>query len=189
MIGDDVLRRLPDLESSRLILRKVRAGDLQAVHAYASNPAVTEHLVWEPHRTLEDTRRYVSEILRRYRDGELAPWAIELRAGGEMIGTCGFVTWYRHDARAEIAYVLAQPYWNRGYATEAVRAAIDFGFASMELNRIEGRCMVENVASARVLEKLGMRYEGAMRQQIRAKGRFRDVRLYAILRGDRQSSA
>ena len=186
---NDVLRRLPVLETSRLILRKVRPDDLHAVHAYASDPAVTEHLVWEPHRTMDETRRSIGETVRRYEDGQLAPWAIQLHDGARMIGTCGFVVWYRHDARAEIAYVVARPYWGRGYATEAVRAVVDFGFAQMGLNRIEGRCMVENAASSRVMEKAGMRYEGTMRQQILAKGRFRDVKLYAILREDRSGWA
>jgi len=111
---------------------------------------------------------------------------VEHRADGKLIGTCGFVTWFRHDARAEVAYALARPYWGQGLGTEAMRAVTAFGFTSMRLNRIEARCLIENRASARVLEKAGMRLEGVMRQHIFLKGGYRDLQLYATLKDEHQ---
>ena len=85
-------------------------------------------------------------------------------------------------ARAEIGYALARKYWGQGLMTEAVRAMLDYGFNLLRLNRIEARCDVENIASWRVMEKAGMKFEGVLRQNIFLHGRPRDARMYGILR-------
>ena len=85
-------------------------------------------------------------------------------------------------ARAEVGYVLSRGYWGRGIMTEAVRAVIHFGFEELHLNRIESRCIAENMASARVMEKAGMVYEGTLRGREFIKGYYRDMKVYAIRR-------
>ena len=85
-------------------------------------------------------------------------------------------------ARAELGYVLSRKLWGRGLMPEAVRAVVRFGFGRMELNRIEARCIIENAASARVMEKAGMTCEGTLREREFIKGAYRDMRLYSILR-------
>ena len=82
---------------------------------------------------------------------------------------------------AWIGYCFNRRYWGRGYATEAARAVVDFGFASLGLHRIFATCAPENTASARVLEKLGMRREGHMARHKWVRGRGRDSCLYAVL--------
>lgn len=98
------------------------------------------------------------------------------------VGTCGYVWWLPRHARAEIAYALARRCWNQGLTTEAVRALVAFGFSTMQLNRVEARCEIPNVASARVMEKAGMSFEGVLRQHMFAKGRYVDLKLYSILK-------
>ena len=83
-----------------------------------------------------------------------------------------------------MAFNLSRPYWRQGYATEAVRNMIRFAFKRWGLNRIEGTCMLDNVASARVMEKLDMKFEGILRQHSFAKNRFHDLKLYSILRSE-----
>jgi ribosomal-protein-alanine N-acetyltransferase len=85
-------------------------------------------------------------------------------------------------ARAELGYVLSREHWGRGLMPEAVRAVIRFGFGRMGLNRVQARCIAENVASARVMEKAGMAYEGTLRESEFIKGAYRDMKLYSILR-------
>jgi len=104
------------------------------------------------------------------------------------VGACGFVGWSPEHARAEMGYVLNRRYWGRGLVLEAVRAMISFGFERMDLNRVEARCVAENTASARVMEKAGMAYEGTLRQREFLKGVYRDMKLYAILRGEHHHS-
>lgn len=99
-----------------------------------------------------------------------------------MVGACGLVNWEAEHARAEVGFVLSREYWGRGLMSEAVRAILRFGFERMNLNRIEARCIAENAASARVMEKAGMVYEGTLRQREYIKGAYRDIKLYAILK-------
>ncbi len=86
---------------------------------------------------------------------------------------------------AEIGYWIGKPYWRRGYAFEAAERVVHYGFEALALNRIEAHYMSENGASARLLQKLGMQYEGHHRELIKKDGRFKDVFTYAVLRADR----
>jgi ribosomal-protein-alanine N-acetyltransferase len=99
-----------------------------------------------------------------------------------LVGACGLVNWEAEHARAEVGFVLSREYWGRGLMSEAVRAILRFGFERMNLNRIEARCIAENAASARVMEKAGMVYEGTLCQREYIKGAYRDIKLYAILK-------
>ena len=179
-----ILKDLPTLETERLILRKMTPADAEAVFAYASDPEVTRYVIWDTHRTIEDSEIFLRSTVERYENAEAADWGIVRKENGRFIGGCGIVGWDLDHARAEMGYVLSREYWGQGLMPEAVRAMISFGFERMGLNRIEARCMVENVASARVMEKAGMTYEGTLRKREFIKGAYRDIKLYAILRSE-----
>ena len=179
-----IFSRLPVLETQRLILRPLRMRDAQDLYAYARDPQVSRHVLWDAHKSVWQSRQYLRDAIRQYRKGLPGSFAIALRDSGRMIGTIGFM-WVNTDhASAEVGYSLARDCWNQGYATEALRAVLRFGFNTLRLNRIEAQHELDNPASGRVMEKCGMRCEGTLRQRVFNKGRFSDVRLYAILRGD-----
>ena len=175
---------LPVLETERLILRKMTPDDAEAVFAYASDPETTRYVIWETHRSLGDSRAFLELIASKYGRGGEPEWGIVYKGDYRFVGTCGFVNWEPGHDRAELGYVISRAYWGRGLSSEAVRAMISFGFARMDLNRIEARCIAENAASARVMEKAGMTYEGTVRQRERIKGAYRDIKLYAILKDE-----
>ena len=179
-----VLKDLPTLETERLILRKMTLDDAEAVFAYASDPEVTRYVIWDTHRAIEDSKRFLHTVVERYENAEAADWGIVYKGNGRFIGGCGIVQWNSDHARAEMGYVLSREHWGRGLIPEAVRAMITFGFERMSLNRIEARCMTENVASARVMEKARMIYEGTFQQREYIKGAYRDIKLYAILKSE-----
>jgi len=181
---DEILKDLPTLETERLILRKMAPSDAEAVFAYASDPEVTRYVIWETHRSIEDSRAFLELESSKRESGGEPEWGIVYKGDHRFIGTCGIVSWDPDHARAELGYVLSRDYWGRGLMAEAVRAVISFGFQRMNLNRIEARCTAENAASARVMEKAGMTHEGTMRQREVIKGAYRDMELYAILRGE-----
>ena len=164
------------------MLRRMRADDAADVFAYASDPQVARLVTWEAHASIEDSRRFLDALLQQYAAGAVAPWGVLQRGEGKIIGTCGFMWWRPRHARAEIAYAMGRRHWNRGVMTEAVRAVIRFGFERMGLNRIEARCLPENVGSERVMQKAGMAFEGILREHMFVKGRFDDLKLYSILR-------
>lgn len=184
MTPQDIFSDLPRLETERLILRKLRAEDDEAVFAYASDPEVARYVGWDVHRSIEDSRAYIDVTLESYANGDPASWGIETRDTGTLIGAAGFFNWDLTHARAEFGYSLRRRYWNLGYTTEAALAMIDFGFTTMELNRIEAQCAPSNVASARVMEKAGMSYEGLLRERMFTKGMYRDLKIYSILRSE-----
>ena len=173
---------VPQLETPRLVLRALVPGDADDIFAYAADPDVAQYTLWSTHTTIADSRQFIAWIS----GGSLACWAIMQPATGQVIGTSFLHSHHARHHRAEIAFNLAKHSWGRGYATEAAQAVIRTGFVHYGLNRIEGTCMLGNGASARVMEKIGMRFEGILRQYVFAKQAFHDLKLYAILREDVQ---
>jgi ribosomal-protein-alanine N-acetyltransferase len=182
----EVLKDLPTLVTDRLILRKMTPDDAEAVFAYASDPEVTRYVIWETHRSVEDSRAFLDLLTSKYESGGEPEWGIVYKGDHRFVGTCGIVSWEPYHGRAELGYALSRDYWGRGLMAEAVGAMISFGLREMNLNRIEARCIAENIASARVMEKAGMVYEGTLRQRELIKGELRDVKVYSILRDERR---
>ncbi len=179
-----VFSSLPVLDTKRLRLRPLSMRDEKDMYRYASDPAVSRHVLWDAHESLRDTRSALRSAIRQYRSGSPGSFAIERRSDRRMIGTIGFM-WINTEHRsAEVGYSLARDCWNQGYATEALAAVLRFGFDTLRLNRIEAQHETSNPASGRVMQKCGMTYEGTLRSRVFNKGHFSDVRLYAILRSD-----
>ncbi len=184
MIYTDSYTYMPELNTPRLRLRRLTMRDAEDIFRYSRDAEVARHVLWDPHRTLGDSRAYLRYMLRRYRNHEPASWGIEWRETGQIIGTIGFM-WIQSDNNAaEVGYSLARSFWNHGVMTEALKAVIAHGFGSMNLNRIEAQHETTNPASGAVMRKCGMVREGTLRQRLYNKGRYVDVELYAILRRD-----
>ncbi|NEY83056.1 GNAT family N-acetyltransferase [Bacillus sp. 3H-10] len=173
---------LPILETKRLVLRKVTLNDVESMFLYCSNEEVSRYVLWDTHRILSDTKEFVKYILNQYENKKLAPWGIEYKENGEFIGTIDFVSWQPQHKSAEIGYVISQEYWGKGITTEAATEIVKFGFEKMDLVRIQAKCFAENIGSQRVMEKIGMSFEGIMRKGLFAKGKHHDVKLYSILK-------
>ena len=178
----DILAHLPTIETERLLLRKITLSDASDMFEYASNPEVSQYTMWSTHTSIEDTKYFLQSLTKMYKRRELVDWGIVHKAEKKFIGTCGFVEWSMTHSRAEIGYALSRRYWGEGYMSEAVNAVIEFGFREMSLNRIMARCEVNNIASARVMEKVGMQMEGILRQHLFVKDRYWDLKIYSILR-------
>jgi ribosomal-protein-alanine N-acetyltransferase len=177
-----VFRSLPTLETDRVILRKMTFADAMDIFEYAANPEVSKYTNWNAHQSVKDTKFFLNTVNERYKNSQITDWGIVHKKDQKLIGTCGFVEWDMFHNRAEIGYALSHKYWRQGYMTEAVMAVMNFGFRKMDLNRIEARCQVENVASSGVMEKVGMKFEGILRQQMLIKGEYWDLKIYSILR-------
>jgi [ribosomal protein S5]-alanine N-acetyltransferase len=181
---EDIYRDLPNLETPRLLLRKLTTEDTPGMFNYASNEEVAKYVTWDAHKTLKDTETFVNFVLNQYKAHKVSPWAIEEKETGTFIGTIDFVWWKPVHNMAEIGYVISPDYWGKGITTEAAKAIIQFGFEQMDLVRIQARCLVENIASQRVMEKVGMSYEGTHRKSMFLKGKHYDLKMYAILKED-----
>ena len=184
MLRYDAPGYMPELETGRLILRKLTMHDAEDVYAYSRDPEVARHVLWDAHRSIGESRAYLRYMLRKYRMNEAASWGIELKETGRVIGTVGFM-WVQDDNRAaEVGYSLARAQWDKGIMTEALAAVIEYSFLTLRLNRIEAIHELSNPASGAVMRKCGMIREGTMREKLFNKGKYVDVDLYAILRKD-----
>ena len=166
----------------RIMLRKMSKNDLDDVYEYASDPKVSEFLLWSPHPSKDFTGKYLRYIEKKYKKGEFYDWAIEY--GGKMIGTCGFTALSVDNQCGEIGFVLNSSYWGLGIAREAASLVIKYGFEVLNLERIEARYMADNLQSRRVMEKCGMSYEGTYRKSICVKGKYRDISVFSILKAE-----
>ena len=175
---------IPVIETDRLILRGMRVSDAEDMFAYAHDPEVTKYLTWDAHASVDVSREYLTYVGQRYRTGDCYDWAVVSRADGRMIGTCGFTRMLFSDDAAEIGYVLNPAYQGQGLMTEAVSAVLRFGFDNLPLHRIEARFMQENLRSRRLMERVGMQFEGYAREAVLVKGLYRTVGVCAILRDE-----
>jgi [ribosomal protein S5]-alanine N-acetyltransferase len=172
------------LETPRLRLRRFTLDDADDVWEYTSDPEVTRYLILETHRTRQESRELLKKAIEAYECAESLMFAVEYKPERKVVGGCAMRNWERASGRVEIAFALARRYWQQGIMTEALNALLDSAFRRMDLNRIEAHTMPANAASRRLLEKLGFRCEGIMRQHEYFKGAYQDLALYSLLASD-----
>lgn len=180
----------PLLETDRLVLRAVTADDADAIFAACSNPNVTRFTLFDTHRTVADAVHFVrGYALPNYQDMIPDPFGIALKAdpAPRLVGCVGCHWASRPHLTLELGYWLAEHLWGRGITAEAAAAVVRFCFAHYPAERIQARVVAGNAASVRVLEKLGFRFEGTLRQSIQRRGEQEDVLMFATTRGDRSS--
>lgn len=181
-----------ELSSERLLLRELQPQDTPALFALFSDPLTVEYTEWEPFQTLSDAEWLVNWA----RNGaEQEPrtvfvWGICWH-NAEVTELIGVVTLSIRNSsigEASLGYILLRSTWGQGFATEAGRAVIAFGFHQLRLHRVTGACSPENQASARVLEKIGMRREGCLIKNKWEKGGWRDTAIFALLEDEWQTT-
>ncbi|MEM1175852.1 MAG: GNAT family N-acetyltransferase [Pseudomonadota bacterium] len=174
----------PTLTTPRLVLRPFRREDASRVKRLAGEREVADATSQIPH-PYEDgmAEQWIATHDEAFAERKHATFALTLRDEGELVGACA-LSIDRQASRGELGYWIGKPYWHHGFATEAGRAVMAFGFEFLELNRIYARHLARNAPSGRVMEKLGMLKEGVARQDAVMWGEYEDVVSYGILRVD-----
>lgn len=182
--GGDKMQRTTD----RLVLREFVESDWQTVLAYQTDERYLHYYAWES-RTPEEVQAFVGMFLdmRREQPRSKFQLAIVERESGRLIGSCGIRKETPDALEAELGYELAPDMWGNGYATEAARAMVTFGFRELGVHRIWANCIADNGPSTRVLGRLGMRLEGRLREKEYFKGRWWDMLLYGLLESEWRS--
>jgi ribosomal-protein-alanine N-acetyltransferase len=175
---------LPDsFETDRLILRPVAPGDARAIFTgYAQDPEVVRFVMWRPHHALADTEAYITDCLSTLAD-KSRTYVLIARAEGRLLGSFALRRPDLH--RLDCGYVLARQYWGRGLMTEVLSLAARWGMRQNDIWRIGAVCDVENLASARVMEKAGLEREGILRRWLvhpNISAEPRDCFSYALTR-------
>ncbi len=174
-----------EILTDRLQLLPPTLNDAKDIFArYGQDPAISRYMSWVPHRSLEDTICFLSKIISDNAEGRSYTFLIRSRRSGELLGSVGGAI-DRH--RMQFGYCLARDAWGHGYATEAATTFISAALRLPELWRIQAFCDVENKASARVLEKSGLKHEGILRQYMVLPNMGdvpRDMHCYAKVRAE-----
>ncbi len=172
--------KLPTLYTERLMIRPLLVLDADDMYEYAKTPLVGPMAGWPPHTSLSDTINVIKIMSTIKTPYELGAWAIVLKSNQKMIGTIELYNHYYHF-KAELGYSLNPSYWGNGYATEAAKEVISFGFDYLDLKRIEVGTFLDNYQSQRVCEKLGFIKEGVARNgYIRYDGKIFDKLVYGM---------
>ncbi len=180
--GKKIFNKLPTLETSRLILKKISMDNLYDMNRYASLEETSKYLLWTPHLNLLETRGTIEFHINQYKKGIAPDWGINHKADKIFIGTCGFTSVDEFNNSAELGYVLSPEYWGRGLMKEALSAVMRVAFMDICFHRLTVRIMDGNVASMRLAESVGFIHEGTAREAQIIKGKYSTIHTYSILK-------
>ena len=148
-----------DLETERLILRKLKVEDAdEAFNNWCNNDNVSKYMTWSTHRTVDDTREWLSIVEETYKKNLGYEWGIVLKSTNELIGSIGAYAKEEFDNRYEIGYAISQKYWRNGYTTESAKCVMDYLINEEKIKKFVGRHAKLNGASGSVMQKVGFRY-------------------------------
>ena len=179
---EDLMTTQPELSTNCLLLRPFVLADAPTVQRLVGDRAIASTTLNVPH-PYEDgmAEEWIGRRQQRFEEGRSVTFAIVLRRDDALIGAISLMEISQQHEHAELGYWIGKPYWNNGYCTEAARAVVRYGFGALGLHRIRALHLSRNPASGRVMEKVGMIYEGCQRQHVKKWGVFEDLKMYAIL--------
>jgi Acetyltransferases, including N-acetylases of ribosomal proteins len=148
-----------------------------------SDPEVVRFYNLLPYTDINDGNKYIEWYQERFTNGLAIRWGIALKGASGIIGTVGFNN-YTKLHRANIGYDLRKEYWNRGYITEALEIVLNFGFETLEINRIEAEVMQGNLASEKVLRRVGFIKEGILREWMFWNNNYYDMSMFSLMKKD-----
>ena len=178
-----MLEKFPELETERLNLIEIKQSYLDDYYKLFSDERVTRYYNIIPFKEKSEVQKHLDWFECRFKDKSGIRWGIVLKGRENMIGTLGFNN-FQKAHRANIGYDLQFEYWNNGIISEALRGIIRFGFDELEINRIEAEIMQGNIASEKVLSKLGFKKEGVLRDWMYWNEKHYDMTMYSLLRGE-----
>lgn len=176
------------LETGRLRLRPFELSDNEDMYNnWANDDAVTKHLTWPTHTSIEVTDMVLESWVKGYVLDTTYSWAIELKEEGKVIGSIGVVEFKEENEQCSIGYCIGSEFWNKGITSEAFGVIIDFLFDEVGFERIQAYHHSDNPASGKVMMKVGMKHEGCLRHYTKkTSGIYVDCDIYGILKDDQR---
>jgi RimJ/RimL family protein N-acetyltransferase len=171
----------PTLHTARLRLRPFADADADALFALQSSDHVLRYWDAPPWTEPSRARRFIAACRQMADEGSGARLAIVRNADGAFIGWCSLTRWNPEYRSASLTYCLSDAAWGHGYATEGVRALLHWGFDALDLHRVQAETDTRNLASARVLDKLGFVREGTLREDCIVNGEVSDTWVFGLL--------
>jgi ribosomal-protein-alanine N-acetyltransferase len=178
----------PRLQTERLVLRQIVQSDADDLFRIFSDAEIMQYWSCRPYTSAEQAHKLIESMALAIDNGIGVHWAVTLAGDDRLIGKCGYNEWHKVHRRGDISYMLARDFWGQGVVSEALRAMLDYGFGPMNLHSVEAGVTPGNDASTRMLEKLGFRLEGHLRESFWAEDRFVDSLIYSLLRQEWESA-
>lgn len=173
------------LQTPRLRLRKLKSEDAAPFYSrLGGNEAVTEHMLWSPHKDIAESETSIRKALQRYETGKYYRWAITLAEEDSIVGIIDLLGFDEDSDTCSFAYMLGRDYWGKGYGTEALNAVFRFAFTELKVAAIHADHFAENPASGAVMRKAGMTYLGTIPGKYEKSGVLHDAPQYRITRRD-----
>jgi len=172
------------ITTTRLILRKPRPEDADAFYAVYSNQEAMRYWSTPPHVDIKETNKVIENSIRGWETKDYYDFSIELTEDNQVIGKAALHNIHKSSRRAEVGYLLSPDYWGQGYMKEAMTALIEHAFETLELRRLEADIDPENAASRLLLERLGFRKEGELKERWEIGGKITDSHLFGLLARD-----
>lgn len=168
-------------ETKRLLLRSIELSDAERINLLVNDKEITSTTLRIPYpSSMEDTQKWIETHHKNCEKGDQAVFGIILKDINKIIGVISLDINNQHE-NAELGYWIGKSYWRNGYCTEAAEAILKFGFQQLKLHRIFAFHMKENSSSERVMQKIGMKYEGLLKHHIKKDGNFKDIKVYGII--------
>ncbi len=172
---------LPTIEAARVRLRWLTADDVDALYAIFSDEAMMRYWSSTPMKDRAEAGAMLERIHRMFADKTGFPWGVERKVDGELLGTCTLFNIHRANMCAEVGYCLKSAHWGQGYMGEALAALIDHAFQVLKLRRLEADVDPENANSLRIIERMGFRREGLLRERWNVGGAIQDSVILGLL--------
>ncbi len=180
----NIEKALPTLETERLVLRPFTLADAPQVQTLAGEKDIASTTANIPYPYPDGAaEEWIGKHAENFATGQAVELAITRQEDGALVGAIGLMLTPAED-RGEMGYWIGKPYWNQGYATEAGKSLLQYGFEVLGLNRIYARYLTRNPASGRVMSKMGMKYEGCLRQHMKKWGAYEDLAVKGMLRSE-----
>lgn len=178
-----MLDTFPILYTDRLDLIEIKQEHLGDIFKLFSDKRVTQYYNIKTLIIENEAQKFIDGFRSRFTKKAGIRWGIALKGQNNIIGTIGFNNFINRH-RANVGYDLKVDFWNNGYLTEALKAVIEFGFIQLEINRIEAEVMQGNIASEKVLNKIGFKNEGVLRQWMYWNDKHYDMTMFSLLQSD-----
>jgi len=179
-------KNFPIIDLGDYVLREQQDKDVENFFRYYTDPEVNKYILTEVPQTLEDARRELYYWRNVFYNNDGIYFAIASKHDDQMIGSIGFSGQNNYHSRMELSYDMAKEFWRKGIMSKAIDALLEYGFATMNMNRIEAVSSIYNEGSIRLLEKCGFKYEGCLRQHRFHRGKYVDVYVFSFLKEEFQ---
>ncbi|MBK8551736.1 MAG: GNAT family N-acetyltransferase [Ignavibacteria bacterium] len=180
--NEEVFDSFPVLETERLILREITPGDVREIFAIRSSEEAMKYFGHNVYTSLTEADDMINAIVNGFKNKEGIRWGITLKGSEKLIGSGGPWRLLKEHLRCEIGYDLLPQYWKKGIMTEALREIIKFCFDKMNMHSIEANVDPDNIASVKLLEKLGFEKEGHLKESFYFNDVFTDTGIYSLIR-------